>query len=477
MQEARCRMCPYGSTTSQAGAVASGSCTCAPGFINTSSSPSQCGPCGFGFFCMGGLHREKCGASQTTLVDVASDRIHCMCAAGTFLLDEVCTPCAAGEYKSGIGNLPCSKCTAGTWSGAIGAASDATCQACRSGSTTENPGSWIEDLCIRPQGDQQFRCTSGKDCSVPLSGFHLRDGHRLALTKSEDCDGAKLPVAGVANDGTSKPASGEGNLYTWGDVPADFLPEGGTYRLCWCANMAGLLCANLESFQLFAGLLEVAGPFSDQLFQCVRGQDCSSLEPFRGVGLSSLDRLSLRAGGCGGGAVMQISPANADGTASLEPAMLGESDFSLHFDFGASDAELGLDHGLIIDASEAGYDLCWCGASGNDVPSTCSQPMAFLVPAGKLQIEGPGANQEIICSVGQPCSLSVRSVHAALGDRIMVLSACGVESLVQGFPGRGIAEYAQAGPFRLHCCQISGPSWVRPPETPMCWLLSWCPCP
>ncbi|CAE7779820.1 gefF [Symbiodinium sp. CCMP2592] len=444
MQETTCRACPYGSTTSQAGAVASGYCACAPGFINTSSSPSQCGPCGFGSFCMGGTHREKCGESRSTLVDVASDRSQCLCAAGTFLLDELCTPCAAGKYKSGIGNLQCSKCTAGTWSAAIGATSDEACQACPSGSTTENPGSWMEDLCIRPHRDQQFRCTSGKACSVPLGGFHLRDGHRLALTMSEDCGGAKLPVAGIASDGTSKPASGEENLYTWGDVPADFLPEGGTYRLCWCANMAGLVCASLESFQLFAGLLEVAGPLSDQLFQCVRGQDCVGLEPFRGVGLSTLDRLSLRTGGCGGLAVMQISLANAEGIASLEPAVFGESDFSLHFDFGTSDAELGLDHSLLVDASEAGYDLCWCGASENDIPSgTCSQPPAFLVPAGKLQIEGPGANQEIICSVGQPCTLSIRSVHAAQGDRIMVLSACGVDSAVQGFPGRGIAVYAE----------------------------------
>ncbi|CAE7037113.1 Herc4 [Symbiodinium sp. CCMP2592] len=448
MQEATCRKCPYGSTTSQAGAVASDSCICAPGFINASSSPSQCGPCGFGSFCMGGTHRENCGESQTTFVDVASDRSQCVCAEGTSLLDEVCKPCAAGEYKSGIGNLPCSKCTAGTWSDAIGATSDATCQACPSGSTTENPGSWIEDLCIRPHGDQQFRCTSGKACSVPLGGFHLRDGHRLALTMSKDCGGAKLPVAGMANDGTSKPASGEGNLYTWGDVPADFLPEGGIYRLCWCASMAGLVCASLEGFELFAGLLEVAGPLSDQLFQCVRGQDCLGLEPFRGVGLSSLDRLSLKAGGCGG-AVMQISPANADGTASLQRlealGVFGESEeVSLRFNFGtSSDVEPLLDHGLRIDASEAGYDLCWCGASENDVPATCSQPPDFLVPAGKLQIEGPGANQEIICSIGQPCALSIRSVHAAQGDRIMVLSACGVDSAVQGFPGRGIAEYAE----------------------------------
>ena len=434
MEEAACLMCPYGSTTLQEGAVGSTSCKCMPGFVNASSSQSHCEPCGFGFFCIGGTHREPCAESQATLVNAASDRSQCLCAAGTYVEDAACVPCAAGHYKNNVGNVPCSPCAAGTWSNTTGAAGEETCHACVPGSTTEAAGSGHEDLCVRPHDGQQVQCTSGRACSIQLNGFHLRDGHRLALTKSGDCGAANLPVAGISNDGMSEPAS-TGN-YLWGDIPAEFIPEGGIYRLCWCANMPGLACPGLESFQLSAGLLHVAGPSGDHLFHCVRGQDCTGLSPFRGEGLSPLDRVSIRTGGCGS-TVLQISPANVEGSAVLESF---ESTFSMHF--GSSNAGLGLDHGVFVDASE-GYDLCWCGGP------LCSQE-DFVVPAGKLQVKGPHVNQEISCFVGQPCVLTgIPFVEAAAGDLVMVLSACGTGSAVQGFPGGGIAEYAEYAEARF----------------------------
>ena len=322
-------------------------------------------------------------------------------------------------------------CAIGTWSNATGATSEAACMPCAPGSTTETVGSGEEDLCIRPHSDQPARCVSGQGCSIHLTGFHLRDGHRAALSLSEDCGDSKLPVGNVGDGGMSQPATPE-SIYTWSDK--GFLPEGGRYRLCWCANMAGLACAGLESFPLPAGHLQVDGPYADHLFNCVRGKDCNGLQPFRGAGLTPLDRVTVRNGGCGG-AVQAVSVSNPNGLAALEPTV---ASFSLHF--GTSDVQLGLDHTVLLDASETGYELCWCGG-----PEPCSLE-SFLVSAGKLRIEGPYVNQEISCSIGQPCTMpNIRSMNATPGDRVMVLSACGAGAAVQGIPGGGVAQYVEAG--------------------------------
>ena len=476
--DSSCAICPSGDvslTTLREGATSIAACTCPAGLVSIAGS---CEPCGQGFYCIGGDNRLPCQASTTTLSDTATSEAECVCAAG-FLPTEgadniSCVACGRGTFKPLAGNGACLSCPVGTWSSSMGADSEATCQSCPSGSTTEDPGSGLEDFCVRPHGDQHVTCTSGQVCSVQLTGLQLREGHRLALTTSTDCTGAKLPVPGISNDATSKPATSDGNWYTWGNVPADFLPEGGSYRLCWCSNMEGLACAGLESFHISAGLLEVVGPFTNHLFQCVRGQDCTDLRPFHGVGLSALDRVMVRASGCGG-SPLPISPSNVNGSAALENF---SSVFSLNF--GLSDAKLGLNYGLLLDASEGGYDLCWCAG-----PWACS-PESALVPAGKLRVEGPNANQEISCSVGQPCALgSIQSVSAKHGDRVMVLSACGTGSAVQGFPGGGVAEYNQdrtafeflgpskpllspAGIFRLCFCRANahacdGPGAFRAP--------------
>ena len=168
MEASICWTCPYGSTTLEPGAVAATSCSCMPGFVNMSNNPSLCGPCGTGYFCNGGTHRERCAESQTTLLDVASDRTQCLCVSGTFLFGEACANCPPGHYKRSIGNMPCEPCPAGTWSNATGADSDATCQACPSGSTTAAAGSELEDFCVRPHDDQQVTCTSGTSCATRI---------------------------------------------------------------------------------------------------------------------------------------------------------------------------------------------------------------------------------------------------------------------------------------------------------------------
>ncbi|CAE7319252.1 ZEP, partial [Symbiodinium pilosum] len=243
----------------------------------------------------------------------------------------------------------------------------------------------------------------------------------------------------------SRPAT-EDSQYVWGDVPADFITEGGIYSLCWCPGMHGILCDDFAQYQLSAGELTVLGPRHDHNFRCVRGQDCgsSNLRPLQGLGLSLTDRVSIRSGGCGAARTIQISLANLHGIANVTESVnasstQGSNTSILGLSFGASDFTLGLDHRLSIDASVVGYDLCWCGLASCAVGD-------FVVPLGQLIVQGARTNQELRCPVGQECSLSsILTVDPQPGDRLMVLTACATGVSVKGFPGGGVAEHDGLG--------------------------------
>ena len=106
----------------------------------------------------------------------------------------------------------------------------------------------------------------------------------------------------------------------------------------------------------------------------------------------------------------------------------------LALSFGSSRLQEGIDHRLFLDADVIAYNLCWCGLDSCLLED-------YVVPLGSLQVDGPRANQEVSCSVGQLCSLrNIQSVRAHAGDRVMVLTACGTGFSVPGFSGSGIAE-------------------------------------
>ncbi|CAE6963215.1 unnamed protein product [Symbiodinium sp. CCMP2592] len=117
-----CLACPAGSSTLQEGATGLGSCTCMPGFFNTQpDNPAVCEACGVGFFCTGGLQaRQPCAASQTTESDTSADESQCVCRAGSFLEDGLCTPCPVGFFKGSVGDFPCSPCGSGSFSNGTG---------------------------------------------------------------------------------------------------------------------------------------------------------------------------------------------------------------------------------------------------------------------------------------------------------------------------------------------------------------------
>jgi hypothetical protein len=423
--------------------VALNFCTCQSGYVNTQQdSPSSCEPCGPGYFCHGGMHRQQCLPSQTTESDTAGNVSQCLCSSGAFLGAEACEPCAAGRYKSSIGNDACEKCAAGKWSNTTGAVDAATCVNCITGSTTETDGSAGEESCVRPETGQVAACVSGRVCLIdPLSGFGLRSGHRVVITSS-DCASAKLAVARVSDNGMSKPSM-NGRQYIWGNVPGDFLPEGGSYNLCWCAGMGALSCADIRiNFWLAAGQLEVAGPLENS-FECIRGEDCVDLGPFQGYGLSESDKVAARRGQCGGQQSLALStaPAHLNGVGQLQAATDGSLPF---LGFGASSPEKGEDLRLTVDADE-GFLLCWCGDA--DSAGACDRPEAYAVPAGSLRIVGPRTNQEGACAIGQSCAIQVQGIGLQPLDRLMILVGCGHGSFVEGFPGGGIAETQAGGVF------------------------------
>ena len=273
-----------------------------------------------------------------------------------WVLKFTCSACPAGSFKVETCNGDCELCPLGTWSNTTGAA--ASCIPCIAGSTTAFEGAWNEDSCIRPRSGQDFLCTSGQVCTLQIEGFQLRDGHRLSITSSTNCGVAQV-VPNIAQEGMSQ--TNDGSIYSWGHLSLmDFVPQGGeNYGLCWCANMQDLTCNTLQSYQISAGQLQVVGPFSNHLFHCVRGQDCTGLQPVEGVGLGD-NQVALRSNGCGSSSFLQISLTNKNVIANLQSLPANDSFVTFSLSFGISIPEEGLDHTLLLDSSESGYDLCWC---------------------------------------------------------------------------------------------------------------------
>ncbi|CAE7915213.1 MKLN1 [Symbiodinium necroappetens] len=350
-----------------------------------------------------------------------------------------------------VPNAECDPCPVGTWTNV----SD-RCFPCSSdwpGSTTQSEGSSNVDMCVRPLGGEQWQCTSGVDCHVGIQGYSLQGRHRLAVAVLGNCGtGAFLSRAGMSHE------SPDGSDYTW----TNFMPEGGTYQVCWCANMHGHDCAHADDFRIAAGWMEVKGPLTEQTFSCVRGADCHNLQPLNGTGLLH-SLVAVRSAGCWSRKGQQISPSNKKGIANVTQAGSNGTILYYVFTFGVSSVQHSIDNGLTLTADDAGHDLCWCGMD------SCSDE-DFFVPLGKLRVEGPLSNQETSCAVGQPCSLSaVQAVGISPDDRIMVLNSCANGVAVQGFPGGGLAMpvdgafqfmasdsevlHSRAGIYRLCFCR------------------------
>ena len=489
-----CPTTPNPLTTLQEGSMSYSACTyiCPAGSFNDDPmNPSSCQPCGLGFYCPYKENRGACNESQTTVDEAASSITECLCAPG--FLDAgsgACQACATGKYKSLIGNAQCSVCAAGTsasegqatcdeceagrfatagagtcdpcpagryslnpaatsvdscvlcpigtWGNTAAASLMSACVPCVSGSTTALPAADSEALCARPNASHSKTCISGRTCAIDgIAGSSLQDGHRMAITSSA-CSDAKLAVSGIISSGISKAATQNGGSYEWGDVYTDFTPLGGVYNLCWCASMGILTCDNLNSnFVITPGQLLVTGPFANQL-ECLRGSDCTDLA-FSGYDLLASDQIAVRLDACGRSVAEQISISNVNGLGDLQAS---GTDWVLGFGVSTNDH----DYHLYIDASNAGYFLCWCASERGS--NTACATADFAVYAGRLRVTGPNTNQESACAVGQECSVTgIRGVSMQSGDRLMILSDCGRGNAIPGLPSSGILETADGNNF------------------------------
>eukprot|EP00438_Fugacium_kawagutii_P028600 Skav226692 [mRNA] locus=scaffold3971:163350:175064:- [translate_table: standard] len=424
-----------GLTTLLEGAVSSSSCTCPAGFVNeVVDDPTNCQPCGRGFFCSGGKHKEACGESLTTATETASEASECICDSGFFRSMSTCQPCPKGRFKADIGDGSCQACPAGRWNNQSAASHQDACNLCMPGSTTRESGAEDESLCVRPE-PAELHCTSGTVCAVEISGFQLQNGHRLALTKSS-CD-APSAVSGVVAEGISMPATFNGSRYVWGDTLIDFHPEGGVYNLCWCANMRDLSCVSLRAnFIVFAGQLEVIGPLANHSFECVRGQDCSGLTAFQGHSLSSQNQVALR-NACGGSEPLSVASGNPNGTGSLSSGVDG--------------GELSIAFGEVLMDADEGYAICWCARA-------CDSAEAFAVPAGYLRVLGPYANQRANCFLGQLCILKdIKGVALMAGDQIMLRTDCETGTCTSPLDFKASLGFFTAhGPFQVKTVCLQG---------------------
>eukprot|EP00438_Fugacium_kawagutii_P003116 Skav207543 [mRNA] locus=scaffold2063:30905:33294:+ [translate_table: standard] len=409
-----CSSCS-GLTTLQEGTIFSAACTCPAGFVNeVHDDPTNCQPCGKGFYCKGGTHKAACGQSLSTATETAAGAAECICAAGFFRSESACEPCPRGRFKSDLGTVACHPCPAGTWSNESAASHEDACNSCMEGSTTLEDGAEDMSFCIRPEPGQHVQCPSGRVCIVEIMGFQLQDGHRLVLTESS-CGGGIAAVSGVVAQGISDPATNTGSRYVWGESGNEFIPQGGLYNLCWCANLRHLRCESLrDNFVLSAGQLEVIGPLSNHSFECVRGWDCSGLAVFRGHSLSSQNQVAIR-NACGGAEPMSVASTNPDGTGTLS-----------------------ISDGKVLLDADTGYAICCCGQS-------CLAATDFSVPAGHLRVIGPYTNQEATCFLGQQCRLqSIKGVGLMVGDQIMLRTDCNTGPMLPGSPGDGAASSNEA---------------------------------
>ena len=453
-------------TTMQDGAVSVLACTCHAGYVNLlPSDPMDCQVCGHGFFCQGGTHQQACGESQTTASETAKSADECVCAAGFIRAGAVCESCPPGRFKELAESNFCEACPVGKWSAAYNATSSSTCASCVDGSTTTEVGAADESFCVKPIAEQILQCTSGKTCEISISGSRLQDGHRLAVSLS-DCSSAKLPVLNVANEGISSSATENGSRYVWNHTANDlFAPEGGSYNLCWCANMGDLSCDGLDShFVVSAGQLKVLGPFANHTFTCVRGQDCLHLSPVIGLAISTADSVAVRSI-CTSATPLQLSANNSLGVGGLGLGELIEQTGYTALTLGFGTSASGASYHVSMNPDDRGYALCWCqGGQG-----VCSAE-AHVVSAGRLRIAGPEPGQAAECFQGQAYVVELAGVDLAVGDRLTVLEECGQGLFLSGLPGgfaRGSGHsYSFSGP-------TSNSSYLQA-ELPGLYLMCWC---
>ncbi|CAK9109828.1 Alpha-agarase [Durusdinium trenchii] len=285
-------------------------------------------------------------------------------------------------------------------------------------------------MVLGPAPLQQDRtCIAGERCQ--LEGFLGTGLDQGALLLLETCGFSQasafnlnLGRPGQPQGSTLGEASASGSTFSW-EVAA---PSGGSFRLCWCANLQNYSAGNLthtpphsgcvvpEEFQLDIGRLDVVGPVAgliEQRFTCLLGRACR---------LSGLDSLGFLEGD----RLLVLDTCGAQPTRNYLDGVVS--------DVSGTQSTVRWQSPVLTSISGGQYRLCWCGrtswSSGSNQTTT---PSDCRVDAGELSISGPAPlYQHRTCISGEVCSFNgiIGQGHLSNEDSFLVLDTCGSEAAI-----------------------------------------------
>ncbi len=146
---------------------------CQPGYKCPGETDVSMTPCEVGFY-QSNYRQASCNKctdfrANTTTGGIKSDSSSfCVCVQGKYLLNGVCADCAAGTYKTGIGNEKalCTECLAGSYNPNSGSVSMDACKQCDVGTYQDAKGKTACKSCGVGTYQNEKGKTNCKSCGV-----------------------------------------------------------------------------------------------------------------------------------------------------------------------------------------------------------------------------------------------------------------------------------------------------------------------
>ena len=297
---------------------------------------------------------------------------------------------------------------------------------------------------VLPFAAQMFRCVRMRQCELSnLQGTQPPTSKLLIAAGA--CGGP--PADGMPRKGQSLP-SVEGTTYTWG--PERVMANPQKYYLCWCSTITA--CDNYESFQSYAGLLQVKAPtYSPLRFFCPLASVCN-ITGIVGEGLSNQDTVMVLTS-CG------------DAVTDAENFRMGSVSLATYDNGGSFTLPPGQRAGI--------YQVCWC--AGEQI---CLNGRDYSTTLGRLEIGGPDDSVTYRCFEWEPCSIEeLEGGSLSDGDRLLVVpdgTDCftgTADVRLANFPNNAVSLPATAGGRSFSW----GSGLVR--ADPGVYALCWCHAP
>ena len=302
---------------------------------------------------------------------------------------------------------------------------------------------------------QDRKCVCGETCTIrDITGLSSSDSWMLMVLDTCNMQVnvtdrtliSGFPSSGLANvvaDGVWQNLSlnnlsnwsRSGNLlqagltFSWGSSAVT--AAGGSYRLCWCAELAepgaNQSEACMNSFFLDIGrLLLVGPPILRTVGTCISGQTCS----FPGN--------ALHPGVDAPGELLVMDTCGTFGAFLPRFSFTASSKIDASVYFGSAP----------ITALGGQYRLCWCaGGWQNRSEHTASSSGQvrcdmedFLMDVGAFHLLGPERHVSRTCISGLTCQFQLQSEGFSDLDTLMLLDTCGVsEAVLDRVPDAGAA--------------------------------------